>query len=238
MTRRILSCPYCHAELTIAPSTERCRISIACGDCLGLCMVDPDTLQVTFKAERTYYEILGVPPTADDELIKKNYHLLIHRFHPDHGNGNSVITQAVIEAYGVLRDRHKRHLYDIKLRTSQGVNPAAAAASRRYAKHRNEERQPLRVVFRKWIIAGTMVGLLLLAAEIAVIVIAGRKAAQPAGKPSGQLAALENYLPPVLTRDIEKIRAQVIKFYSLDEKALKKIEDDLGGGHKEEQHRW
>ena len=62
-----------------------------------------------------YYEILGVPRTADTEEIKKAYRQLALRYHPDRNSGSKEAEERfkeVTEAYEILRDPEKRAAYD------------------------------------------------------------------------------------------------------------------------------
>lgn len=63
-----------------------------------------------------YYEILGVPKTADDAVIKKAYRKLALKWHPDKNPDNKEAAEAkfkeVSEAYDVLSDKDKRSVYD------------------------------------------------------------------------------------------------------------------------------
>ena len=58
-----------------------------------------------------YYEILGVSKTASQEDIKKAFHKLAHKYHPDKG-GDEKKFKEVNEAYQVLSDKQKRAQYD------------------------------------------------------------------------------------------------------------------------------
>mgnify|MGYP000545472115 CR=1 FL=1 len=58
-----------------------------------------------------YYEILGVPRTASQEEIKKAFHKLAHKYHPDKG-GDEKKFKEINEAYQVLSDKEKRSQYD------------------------------------------------------------------------------------------------------------------------------
>ena len=58
-----------------------------------------------------YYEVLGVPKTASQEDIKKAFHKLAHKHHPDKG-GDEGKFKEINEAYQVLSDKEKRAQYD------------------------------------------------------------------------------------------------------------------------------
>ncbi len=58
-----------------------------------------------------YYEILGVTKTASQDEIKKAFHKLAHKYHPDKG-GDEKKFKEINEAYQVLSDAQKRQQYD------------------------------------------------------------------------------------------------------------------------------
>ena len=58
-----------------------------------------------------YYELLGVPKTASQDEIKKAFHKLAHKYHPDKG-GDEKKFKEINEAYQVLSDQQKRAQYD------------------------------------------------------------------------------------------------------------------------------
>lgn len=58
-----------------------------------------------------YYEVLGVPKTASQDEIKKAFHKLAHKYHPDKG-GDEKKFKEINEAYQVLSDKQKRQQYD------------------------------------------------------------------------------------------------------------------------------
>ena len=58
-----------------------------------------------------YYEVLGVTKSASQEEIKKAFHKLAHKYHPDKG-GDEKKFKEINEAYQVLSDKAKRAQYD------------------------------------------------------------------------------------------------------------------------------
>lgn len=58
-----------------------------------------------------YYEILGVAKQASQDEIKKAFHKLAHKYHPDKG-GDSAKFKEINEAYQVLSNAEKRQQYD------------------------------------------------------------------------------------------------------------------------------
>ena len=67
------------------------------------------------SAKRDYYEVLGVPKTADDSRIKRAYRKLAKKYHPDVNANNKAAEEKfkeVQEAYEVLSDQEKRKVYD------------------------------------------------------------------------------------------------------------------------------
>ena len=64
---------------------------------------------------QTLYEILGVPPSASSDAIRKAYRKLARRHHPDVNPGDTTAENAfkrVSAAYEVLSDEKKRAAYD------------------------------------------------------------------------------------------------------------------------------
>ena len=58
-----------------------------------------------------YYEILGITKSASQDEIKKAFHKLAHKYHPDKG-GDEKKFKEINEAYQVLSDAQKRQQYD------------------------------------------------------------------------------------------------------------------------------
>ncbi|MEN4768801.1 molecular chaperone DnaJ [Duffyella gerundensis] len=66
-------------------------------------------------AKKDYYEILGVPKSAEEREIKKAYKRLAMKFHPDRNQGDKDAEgkfKEVKEAYEILTDAQKRAAYD------------------------------------------------------------------------------------------------------------------------------
>lgn len=83
-------------------------------------------------AEPSHYEVLGVPPTADRETIRKAYIAIARASHPDRQSSSSVQRQSADDriraanaAWNDLRDPVKRRDYDLKhLISTDDVAPA------------------------------------------------------------------------------------------------------------------
>jgi DnaJ domain len=68
---------------------------------------------------RTYYDVLDLPATAPDEIIKKKYRHLAKKLHPDKNKNDPKSHEKFIElskAYETLSDPHKRRQYDHSIR--------------------------------------------------------------------------------------------------------------------------
>ena len=66
-------------------------------------------------SKHDYYEVLGVPRTASDQDIKSAYRKLALKYHPDRNPGRKDAEdkfKEAAEAYAVLADTDKRHVYD------------------------------------------------------------------------------------------------------------------------------
>jgi molecular chaperone DnaJ len=66
-------------------------------------------------SKRDYYEVLGVAKTATDQEIKSAYRKLALKHHPDRNPGDKKaedLFKEAAEAYAVLADTDKRHMYD------------------------------------------------------------------------------------------------------------------------------
>jgi molecular chaperone DnaJ len=64
-------------------------------------------------AKRDYYEVLGVSRKADPEEIKRAFRTHARKLHPDNkASGDEAAFKELAEAYEILSDSQKRHLYD------------------------------------------------------------------------------------------------------------------------------
>lgn len=72
-----------------------------------------------------YYQVLGITKSASQEEIKKAFHKLAHKYHPDKG-GDEKKFKEINEAYQVLSDKNKRAQYDQFGRVFEGGQPGGA----------------------------------------------------------------------------------------------------------------
>jgi len=61
---------------------------------------------------KDYYKTLGIEKKASKEEIKKAFHKLAHKYHPDKQGGDEVKFKEINEAYQILSDDTKRAQYD------------------------------------------------------------------------------------------------------------------------------
>lgn len=67
-----------------------------------------------------YYVVLGIAEDADEDTVRSAFRALARRYHPDAGDGSSVVDfQRVREAYETLGDPDRRDRYDRQLRASR-----------------------------------------------------------------------------------------------------------------------
>ncbi len=70
---------------------------------------------------KDYYKTLGLEKGASKEEIKKAFHKLAHKYHPDKKTGDEAKFKEVSEAYSILSDDKKRAEYDSYGRTFTGA---------------------------------------------------------------------------------------------------------------------
>nr|VDC97847.1 unnamed protein product [Brassica oleracea] len=89
---------------------------------------------VSFSSARNYYDVLGVSPKATREEIKKSFHELAKKFHPDTNRNNPSAKkkfQEIREAYETLGNSERREEYDkVRYRNSEYVNNDGSGAER------------------------------------------------------------------------------------------------------------
>src|SRR5487761_1030226 len=74
--------------------------------------------------KKNYYETLGISKSATKDEIKKAFHKLAHKYHPDKTGGDNEKFKEVSEAYSILSDEKKRAEYDSYGRVfSDGAGP-------------------------------------------------------------------------------------------------------------------
>jgi DnaJ-class molecular chaperone len=67
-------------------------------------------------SKRTYYEVLGVSPRADQKTLKRAYRRLARKYHPDQNPGDPAAEERfkkIAEAYQVLSQPELRRRYDV-----------------------------------------------------------------------------------------------------------------------------
>ncbi|KAK3023267.1 hypothetical protein RJ639_044433, partial [Escallonia herrerae] len=86
---------------------------------------------VRLSGERDYYEVLGVSEGASRDEIKKAFHELAKKYHPDANNNSPSAKrkfQEIRDAYETLQDSNKRALYDRANRRNRNSEDAGYAA--------------------------------------------------------------------------------------------------------------
>lgn len=72
-------------------------------------------------AKKDYYEILGISKTASKDEVKKAFHKMAHKYHPDKKDGDEAKFKEANEAYQILSDDQKRSQYDQYGQTFDGA---------------------------------------------------------------------------------------------------------------------
>jgi len=63
-------------------------------------------------AKKDYYEVLGINKASSKDEVKKAFHKIAHKYHPDKTGGDADRFKEASEAYAVLSDDKKRAEYD------------------------------------------------------------------------------------------------------------------------------
>jgi len=81
---------------------------------------------MSFEWEENLYAVLGVPPDATEEEVKRAYRALARRYHPDSGSASASTARfrEIDAAYRVLGDPDRRRAYD-QQRRERGMDGRA-----------------------------------------------------------------------------------------------------------------
>lgn len=115
---------------------------------------------------RTYYDVLGVPFGASEEVIRMRYRELAKRYHPDVNPSPEAAArmQELNEAYHVLSDPRRRLAYHLRLAAyvmRQRANPSA----KRVAAPTPVSADPTYALPLGWVLGG-LLGLVVLSAVV------------------------------------------------------------------------
>ncbi len=100
-----------------------------------------------------WYQVLGVPRQATEEMIKKAYRRLAKTYHPDTHQGNQEYEnkfRQISEAYSILSDKEKRKKYDKKLQDSEFVEEKERTKENRRGETPKAETIDFRNVYRNF----------------------------------------------------------------------------------------
>jgi len=111
-----------------------------------------------------YYEVLQISRRADADTIRRVYHLMAQRYHPDNGEtGNDELFRQIVKAQEVLSDPARRAAFDLQLASHdqarlhlfenwQGTRGVQAEVVKRQAILRLLYNQRFTDVDRPWIV--------------------------------------------------------------------------------------
>lgn len=117
------------------------------------------------RTQRDYYQVLGIAPSANSDEIKRAYHRLAFKCHPDRNwereEANEEM-ERINEAYAVLSDPIKRREYDLprgygrmtpKFKRGSKVKIKADSPSAYRGQTGVVDQEPSRDAFRFWYMA-------------------------------------------------------------------------------------
>lgn len=91
------------------------------------------TFQYVFTRKRSIYEVLGVDQTADEESVKRAYHQMALKHHPDrnkHDQNAEKNFKEIVDAYEILHNPDKRAMYDREMKCVTNPELTEAKLSR------------------------------------------------------------------------------------------------------------
>jgi DnaJ-class molecular chaperone len=104
--------------------------------------------------KRDYYEILGLTKRQVEDEIKKAFHKLAHKYHPDKSSGDAEKFKELSEAYSILSDDKKRAEYDSYGRTfGGGAGPGSASRAEATSTSRNSRMRSIKAASPALILA-------------------------------------------------------------------------------------
>ncbi len=71
--------------------------------------------------KKGYYEILGVNKNSSNDEIKKAFHKLAHKYHPDKNKGSDFQFKILNEAYYILSNEKSRSQYNDEIKTKEPI---------------------------------------------------------------------------------------------------------------------
>ncbi|KAI9475834.1 MAG: X-domain of DnaJ-containing-domain-containing protein [Benjaminiella poitrasii] len=140
-------CKECNKSIEFLPAfgTKNTNVQVQCWSCQAICTYEIDAAGTKIKSNTTkstskwsrkrgtdenpvsteYYDILGIPPSATQNDIKKAYRKLAIKYHPDKNPNNLDAEEKfkkISEAYQVLSDPTLRKRYN-EFGEENGIRP-------------------------------------------------------------------------------------------------------------------
>ena len=97
---------------------------------------------MTTATSPSFYDVLEIPYTASQAMVRQAYHRLAHRFHPDKNSGRQSASKMreINEAYSTLSDILRRQVYDQSFSTPRTIiRPAKRMPATVFANSRTAE---------------------------------------------------------------------------------------------------